>query len=242
MVHGNDPEDNGLPPAEEVIVPDDARELAREVQAYHREQRALRRHRRWERLRRLPGRRGPTPPLLIGVLVLATCGAALLVFGAPLKDSSPQPIAGRETSVGALLPDIDVSIDGEPQPLRTLRPAVLTLVPAGCGCEQALIHLVERARAHGVPLYLVESGGRTRELNYTALLLSENGPRPQVVEEPRGVLASRYHASGLTAIVVDSSGTVTAVRRDLGPHAELDEDLTGLEPARQGRYPKSFNR
>ena len=51
MNPGGEPgrDEGGLPPVD-VDIPDDARELDREVLAYQREQRALRRRARWARL------------------------------------------------------------------------------------------------------------------------------------------------------------------------------------------------
>ena len=66
---GGDPgrDDYGLPPVD-IEVPDDARELEREVQAYHRELRALRWRRRTRWLVVPLGRDGMVLPLLAGCL------------------------------------------------------------------------------------------------------------------------------------------------------------------------------
>jgi hypothetical protein len=63
-------DDYGLPPVD-IEIPDDARELYRDVQAYHRELRALRRHQRSMRLRAPFRRSGIAIPLLAGCLVAA---------------------------------------------------------------------------------------------------------------------------------------------------------------------------
>jgi hypothetical protein len=63
-------DDYGLPPVD-VVVPDDARELYRDVQAYHRELRALRRQERSMRWRAPFRRSGFALPLIAGCLVAA---------------------------------------------------------------------------------------------------------------------------------------------------------------------------
>ncbi len=66
--HGHD--DYGLPRVD-IEIPDDARELFRDVQAYHRELRAVRRHQRSMRLRAPFRRSGVAIPLLAGCLIAA---------------------------------------------------------------------------------------------------------------------------------------------------------------------------
>ncbi len=63
-------DDYGLPPVD-IEIPDDARELYRDVQAYHRELRALRRHQRSVRWRAPFRRSGIAIPLLAVCLIAA---------------------------------------------------------------------------------------------------------------------------------------------------------------------------
>jgi hypothetical protein len=82
--HGGEPahDDYGLPRVD-VEIPDDARELYRDVQAYHRELRALRRHQRSDRWRAPLRRSGMVVPLIAGCLVLAMiAGMVLTMFSA----------------------------------------------------------------------------------------------------------------------------------------------------------------
>ena len=84
MNHGGEPahDDYGLPRVD-VEIPDDARELYRDVQAYHRELRALRRHQRSDRWRAPLRRSGMVVPLIAGCLVLAMiAGMVLTMFSA----------------------------------------------------------------------------------------------------------------------------------------------------------------
>src|SRR5262250_2755504 len=91
-------DDYGLPPVD-IEVPDDARELARDVQAYHRELRSRRRRHRAKRFYGPLTRDGMVLPLLAGCLALTLLAATLLtVFTARQAAISlrpPRPGAGH---------------------------------------------------------------------------------------------------------------------------------------------------
>jgi len=93
-------DDYGLPRVD-VEIPDDARELYRDVQAYHRELRALRRHQRSDRWRAPIRRSGMVVPLIAGCLVLAMiAGMVLTMFSANPSFSGagmPVSLGGRHT-------------------------------------------------------------------------------------------------------------------------------------------------
>jgi hypothetical protein len=75
-------DDSGLPPVD-IEIPDDARELDRDVQAYYRELRAKRRQQRGHRLRGSLAKDGIILPLLACCLILALItGTLLTVFTA----------------------------------------------------------------------------------------------------------------------------------------------------------------
>src|SRR5215472_3564932 len=147
---GGDPgrDDYGLPPVD-IEVPDDARELERDVHAYHRE---LRSRRRRLLARKLVGpltRDGMVLPLLAGCLALTLLAATLLTvftvgqgtIGGPLarpggaRPAAPGPVAGSPGTgtvgspaatepaagePGRSLPDAMVVVDGEPEHLIDL--------------------------------------------------------------------------------------------------------------------------
>ncbi|HUA40449.1 MAG TPA: hypothetical protein VMA32_02710 [Streptosporangiaceae bacterium] len=100
MSSGGEPErdDTGLPPVD-IEIPDDARELDRDMQAYYRE---LRADRRRERRRRLHGglaRDGVVLPLLACCLILALItGTLLTVFTATSDQNVITP--GNDTNTG----------------------------------------------------------------------------------------------------------------------------------------------
>jgi hypothetical protein len=245
-----DRDDFGLPPVD-VEIPDDARELDRDVQAYHREQRALRRHLRRRRWAGPPGRDGMVLPLLAGCLVLALiAGTLLTVFTAVPEDlsitprpggtsslpstplmteasGSPAPVASFTAVTGPAhrLPAATINISLGPVRLRQVRDAVLTLVPQGCRCAAAVHQLIAQAVWVGVPVYLVGTDGGMQGVRQLAA-----AARPDevvVADDIHNVLGTMYGSGGLTALLVDAHG---AVQRATGlpPRKELDSALLKL--------------
>src|SRR6202012_219193 len=91
----------------DVDIPDDARELDREVLAYQREQRALRRRARWARLLGPLHQHGAILPLIASCVALSMLAGTLLsVFSispaaAPVLSHSASPGAGSGANAGA---------------------------------------------------------------------------------------------------------------------------------------------
>jgi len=150
VTNGGDPgrDDYGLPPVD-IKVPDDARELDRDVHAYHRELRSLRRRVLARRLYGPLTRDGMVLPLLAGCLALTLLAATLLtVFtvgqgtigqgqgpvGGPFthpnsaRSGAASPAAGGSGASlgpatgrpGGPLPDAMVLVDGQPEHLTDL--------------------------------------------------------------------------------------------------------------------------
>ena len=242
MNAGGDPDrdDFGLPPID-IVIPDDARELDRDVQAYQRELRALRRRRRASRLRGPLTRDGMVLPLLAGCLMLALLTSTLLIMfaadqtGVPqltprpavTQHNSPQrtPAAGK---IGGLLPVSAVVIGGRSVQLRKVtaaRPSVLTLVPQNCQCVSTLRQLGAQADQAHVLVVLVGTGGGTQQLAKLAAQAGQTAA--QVADDAKNVLATTYRARGVTAILVRSDGTVASVIRQL-PQQQLETGLREL--------------
>ena len=179
---GGDPgrDDYGLPPVD-IEVPDDARDLDRDVQAYHRELRALRWRRRTRWLVVPLGRDGMVLPLLAGCLALTLlAGTLLTVFSG---ERMIPPSLGRP---GHQLPDAIVLVGGTQAPLSTLRGSVLALVPPGCGCTH-LRQLAGEAITAGVQLYIVG----TRSVQVADMARIESIAARHAVEATGR--AQRYH-------------------------------------------------
>jgi hypothetical protein len=250
---GGDPDrdDFGLPPID-IVIPDDARELDRDVQAYQRELRAMRRQRRASRIYRPLTRDGMALPLLAGCLMLALLTSTLLIMFAADQTGMPssptravataghnpakhpaavaRPAAGQ---IGSPLPAADVMIGSTTVPLRkiTATPTALALVPPGCNCASALRQLSTQAAQADVQVYLV---GTPKDIQQVATLATETGQKaPRVANDTGNVLGRVYRPEGLTAILVRADGTVASVVRRL-PQQQLKTDLneiTGVKPS-----------
>jgi hypothetical protein len=230
---GGDPDrdDFGLPPID-IVIPDDARELDRDVLAYQRELRALRRQRRASRLHRPLTRDGMVLPLLAGCLMLALLTSTLLIMFAADQTGMPHlpprpavthhnpPAAGQ---IGGLLPLSVVVIGNKSVQLRKVaKPSVLTLVPQNCQCASTLRQLSAQAAQAHVLVYLVGTGGGMQQLARLAIAAGQTAAR--VADDAKNVLATTYRARGVTAILVRSDGTVASVIRQL-PQQQLETGL-----------------
>jgi hypothetical protein len=128
--------------------------------------------------------------------------------------------------VRALLPAAEVLVRGIRQDVRNLRPAVLALLPARCGCDDVLESLFRQSHEYQIELFLVGGQAQAAELRELARHTG-NGSTPVVVD-PAGRLASVYAPRGVTAVLVDGAGVVTAVERDLAPGDRLEPLLATL--------------
>jgi hypothetical protein len=237
---GGDPgrDDYGLPPID-VVIPDDARELDRDVQAYQRELRAQRRRQRARRLRGPLTRDGMVLPLLAGCLILALITSTLLIMFAADQTGMPEagthsgaapapkhqpttapshPAAGQ---LGGPLPDALIVLGGRHVPVRAITavgPSVLALIPLDCACAPALRKLrVQAAQVH-VALYLVGTGGDQKQVT---LLAAQAGQTPaRVGEDVNNVLGRVFHQLWLTAILVRRGGAVYTVDYDISSRGQ----------------------
>jgi hypothetical protein len=206
----------GLPPVD-IEIPDDARDLERDIQAYHRE---LRVRRRRARLHRLAGplvRHGMVVPLVAICLALTLLSGTLLTVVTGRQDASPPAATAspaRSAAAATRLPDAPVTRNGKRVSLRTLVPAVLAWVPQPCSsCLAALKRLARQAAQAHVHLYLV---GTARAAPGLPELASEVGqPSSQVLNDTTNAIVQAYSPVGLTAIMARSDGTVGGVIRGL---------------------------
>ena len=215
-------DDGSLPPVN-IVIPDDARELDRDVLAYHREMRTRRRRQRFMRLLRPLNRSGiggpvAIVPLLALVLALALVGGALLSVvtmspaSAPTVGGSSQasPQAGLPADLVAL-PLGNVRIGEQIKPVRSLASSVVALVPASCQCSSQLNLLSSQAAAANVPLYYVGIGIPTATMY--SLAIAYGNARPIVAEDVDGVLANAYHPVVLTVLLVFGNAKAEVLRK-----------------------------
>ena len=238
-------DDYGLPPVD-IEVPDDARELARDVQAYHRE---LRSRRRRHLARRFYGpltRDGMILPLLAGCLALTLVAATLLtVFTArqPTPGLRPQrPATGTGSRApappGAALVNTILFEAGQATPLYTLpgTVVVLALIPPRCGCLAELKKLTVAASHAQATLYLVG----LHDTPVTSFTTHLGLAKTMALEDSHDLLPTPYKVAALTAVVVRPDGTAQPVLvRDHGDGFQLDNDVraltTGSSPASPAR-------
>ncbi|WP_067634553.1 hypothetical protein [Actinomadura latina] len=233
---GGDPEpdDYGLPHID-VVVPDDARELERDMAAYYREERRRRRHARVRRLVRPVTRFGVAIPIIAGALLVALLSGVLMTaFGPrPVPRPTGAQLAPRPSAspgkVGGLLPDreIDTVAEGRtPTPLRNLRPGVIGIVPPAYECETVVADLADKTRQYQLNFWLVAdprpAGDRkaTPMKELRACAGTAHGGTPLLLEDRNGVLATAYApgpgtpgpaGTGLTAVFVQPDGIVTEI-------------------------------
>jgi len=225
-------DDSGLPPVN-IEIPDDARELARDVLAYHRELRAKRRR---TRLLRMLGPLARLGFIRHGTIfpVIATCVAMSLLAGAMLSvvTISPASAPTVDKSPGAgpavTLPEDTVRVDGTLVSARTLTSSVLVLIPPACNCGSALAGLARQAAAARVGAYFVYYAGNGMNPAQLATLTTRYGVGvARTVYDIGGLLFTNFQPYRLTALLVRGDATVD-VRRAFPPGLDLTPALRGL--------------
>lgn len=235
-------DDSNLPPVN-IVIPDDARELERDVLAYRRELRAERRRQRLLRLLRpfrSHGAGGHTTviPLIAGCLAIVLVGGALLsvatmnpasapTLSSPQMSAQPSvPASGLPTGSPSMLPAGNVQVNGHTVALRSLVTAAIALVPANCGCGPALGRLAAQSVAAHVGLYFAGTGAAIPQL---PALATRDGDGAAVVAVDRdGLLSDAYHPTGLTVLLVFKD-TTAAVVRNLSGNFHLTPALRELK-------------
>jgi hypothetical protein len=221
-------DEGGLPPVD-VEIPDDARELDREVLAYRRELRARRRRARWDRLLGPLRGHGALLPLVASCVALSMLAGTLLsVFSispasAPVLSNSAGPAPQTIPS----LPKGTVFVGGKATPVRSLVHSVLVLVPKYCGCIQALQQVTSQAARAGVQrVYFV--GTTNKMADVTELTRIAGQGTAVAVKDATNVLGAAYHPAGLTIVLVRSDATTTVQRKLVAGRFRLEEQLRTL--------------
>lgn len=238
MNPGGEPgrDEGGLPPVD-IEIPDDARELDREVLAYHREQRARRRRARWDRVLGPLRGHGAILPLIVGCVALSMLAGTLLsVFSispaaAPVLSRSagpaPKSAVAPPGDGRGRLPGGTVVVSGKAKPVGGLVSAVLALVPARCHCDTALQQLTTQAARASVQVYFVGTANAMTDV--TQLARRDGQGRAVAVKDAENVLGSAYHPAGLTVVFVRADASTT-VQRNLNPGFHLEDQLRALDP------------
>jgi hypothetical protein len=240
-------DDGNLPPVN-IVVPDDARELDRDVLAYHREQRASRRRRRIMRLFRPfwvrdVGGQAAIIPLIAACLAISLVGGALLSVVTMSPALAPTVSDGRSVTPTAApsaaltrLPAGSVQLDGRTTAVHSLVSSVIALIPAGCRCDATLSRLSRQAvTAHVRRVYFAGSGPVASELTgYTR----NDGDGVAVAAVDNGnVLGAAYDpGSQLTVLLVDEDAAVRVIT-GLSDSFQLTSAMGELTRAGAGPVP-----
>ncbi|RKS71226.1 hypothetical protein BZB76_5713 [Actinomadura pelletieri DSM 43383] len=248
---GPEPDDYGLPRVD-VVVPDDARELERDVVAYRKEERRRRRRERYRRLGRPLTRFGIAIPIIAGALLIALLSGVLMTAFGPRPAPRPtgDQLAPRPSAspgkIGGLLPDGGVDeVTGErtPKRLRDVRPGVIAIVPPAYECESVVADLAGRTQKNELDFYLVadprpvgdKKGMSLKDLKACAGTAHEG--TPMILEDPKALLATAYTrqpgtpgwtGTALTAVFVQPDGVVNDVVQAPKPGPELAEKVKAL--------------
>ena len=228
-------DDGNLPPVN-IVIPDDARELDRDVLAYRREMRAKRRRQRFLRFFRpfrTPefGGHAAAIPLIAICLAICLVGGALLSVATMSPASAPtlgaQGTAQPAVPTGELtaLPGGSVQLAGRAVPVRSLTSSVIALVPANCDCGLGLQRLAGQAVDAHVKLYFAAGGQTAGQL---AALTTRYGDRAATaVTDYDNVLTTAYRPNGLTVLLVFKDATAE-VFRNLAVDFQLTSALREL--------------
>ncbi|MCW2934182.1 MAG: hypothetical protein JWM19_5144 [Actinomycetia bacterium] len=224
-------DDGSLPPAN-IEIPDDARDLARDVIAYHRELRAKRRRERMARLLRPFARTGFFRHGSIFPLI-ATCVALSLIVGTMLSVLTVRPASRpstRATPPAATgLPQDTVKLGGGLVPVSRLAGSVLVLIPPTCGCGAVLSGIAKQAASARVAVYFVYAAGNAQGAARVANLTAAYGDGvAQTVYDINELLFFDYAPTSPVALVVARDGTV-GVHRTFPPGFDLSPALRSLE-------------
>lgn len=253
-----------------MTVPDDARTLEADRAVWVAEERRRRRRRRLRRLvlTRRWERFGFSGPILTLCLLLTAGVGSLAVVLVP-RPRTPPPAAAPLAAVPRVaVPAADAPAPPEPAPVLErggdilgrrlpaavltadlgtvttddVRPAVLLLAPADCGCAPAVRTLYVQAREFRLSTWLVAPGGRDaastaaarRGLDALDAQAAAGGARWAL--DPDDVLARGTRARGLTVVLVRPDGTVAVVLRDVAPDGgglpAMEIALAALAPRR----------
>ncbi|MBO2454824.1 hypothetical protein J4573_47595 [Actinomadura barringtoniae] len=243
-----EPDDYGLPHVD-VVVPDDARELDRDIVAYRREERQRRRRARLARLARPFTRFGVAVPIISGALLIAlVSGLLMTAFGprptqratVPTRTATPTASPGY---VGGYLPTGVVSMVGRNRQrgsISDMAHGVIAVVPPDCGCGKLVNELATRTQESHLQFWLVidrrygpSVSAAEADKQLRALGGAAHGGVVELVDDATNLLATTYvpDGAGPTAILVKPGPIVTAVIPDPTPGRQLSDQVKALTNA-----------
>jgi hypothetical protein len=232
-LHG-DPDDYGLPEVD-VVIPDDARELDRDVIAYRRELRQTRRRERWQRLTRPFTRYGIAAPFIASAVLIALISGVLMTVVSP-RPNSPVvqvPPTGpprlHPGQIGGGLPPGTVVAGGKRIPITGFFTVagVIMIVPRACGCDTAVRSLTQQAGGQRLQVWLVADGRTGSDAEDVRRLAARGVAIP--ADDPDRVLSTTYRATGLTAVLIQPDKVVHDVIRGVRTGRDYSADLRAVQ-------------
>jgi hypothetical protein len=240
-VGGSEDKPGGTPAGAAIVVPDDARELARDIAAWRREERWKRRRRFFERA--LGGRtstRALSAPIIITLMIAAALLGATLIFPGRTPDHPPTapvplvlaaPTAAVGT-VGGLVPDDALVGQTGTTTARALRPALLVVAQNECACTAALTHLADEAADNGLTIYLIGSKAQQSALN---ALAGSSSVAVRVMVDQDSAITSMFAKGALSVVAVHADGVIEQIIDDFTRTTSLETVLPELkQPAHAG--------
>jgi hypothetical protein len=172
--------------------------------------------------------------VLVSMLVVAISGAvgawivgpqAAAPPAAPLASAVPDP-----GQLGGLLPEIVLQDGTTPVTARSLRPAVIALVPPECDeCTALLATLAPQVGSFGVALVAVADPQQAAQLETLAAELEPS--QVTTLTDPTNGLRTMYGLTGVTLLLVRDDGVVVDVVRDPTPDTRIEASLVELVPS-----------
>ncbi len=188
--------------------------------------------RRTARRRRLSLTAGIVAASMVVVAVSGAVGAWIVGPQASAPGAVPLASVNAEPGqIGGLLPGDAVLQNGSAAiTARSLRPAVIAVVPADCDeCATLLSTVAPQVGSFGFPLVAVGAPEQIDQL--AALAETVGGTRLATLTDPQGALRTAFGGTGVTLLLVRDDGVVVQVVRDPTPDTRIEAALVEMAPA-----------
>lgn len=169
--------------------------------------------------------------LVVSMVVVAVSGAIGAFFVPNSTPTPPQaPLASVNPppgQVGGLLPDALLESASGSVAARSLRPAVIALIPMPCGdCQTWLTEVRSQTAEFGLDVTLVVGPDQVAE--GATIESALNSIRIDLLRDPSDAFATAYQPTGRTLLLVRDDGVVTDVLSDPPVDLRIESALLPL--------------